>query len=34
MHMAVENNNLVVINLLISAGADVNASDDVSAVLI
>ena len=34
MHMAVENNNLVVIDLLISAGADVDVSDEVSTVLI
>ena len=32
--MAVENNNPDVVNLLISAGADVDAIDDVSAVLI
>ena len=34
MQVAVENNNPDVINLLISAGADVDAIDDVSTVLI
>ena len=34
MQVAVENNNPDVVNLLISAGADVDASDRVSAVLI
>ena len=34
MQTAVENNNPDLINLLISAGADVDAIDDVSTVLI
>ena len=34
MLAAVKNNNPDVVNLLISAGADVNVSDEVSAVLI
>ena len=34
MQVAVKNNNPDVVNLLISAGADVDAIDDVSTVLI
>ena len=34
MHMAIKNNSPDVIDLLISAGADVDVSDEVSAVLI